>query len=53
MIVPRSAIDTVKPSSFARQVENLGELLRGAGDDGGVEPEEQAAKRADNDAPDQ
>src|SRR5271165_1632154 len=34
-------------------MKHLGELLRSAGDDGGVEAEEQAAERADNDAPDE
>ena len=46
-------METVNAQLDGREVEDLGELLRGAGDDRGIEAEEQAAERADDDAPDE
>ena len=52
MMVPTSALATVRPSP-RREMLRAGERRRGAGDDGGIETEQQAAERGDNGAADE
>ena len=53
MTVPQRAMETVSAEGAGAEVEDLGELVGGAGDDGGVEAEEESAEGADQSAADE